>query len=97
MSVADQRDVSAETSRIEDGLAILAGLVADMLAGTDRAGTGDTPGDSQNEVEGSPSSENHRIPASEQCSDIKMEAGTYECLRKYVAVTRQTCEHQPGR
>ena len=43
MSAADQRDVGAETSRIEDGLAILAALVEDMLAGTDRAGTGDTP------------------------------------------------------
>ena len=64
MPADEQRDISAETSQIEDGLAILAAVLADMLAGTNRAGSGDSPDDSLDELEGSKSSPNHRVPAS---------------------------------
>ena len=64
MVADEQRDISVETSQFEDGPAILAAMLADMLAGTDRAGSGDSPDDSLNELEGSKSSPNHRVPAS---------------------------------
>lgn len=78
MSATDQRDISAETSRIEDGLASLAAMLADMLAGTDRAGSGDSPDDSQDEVIGPTSPQNRRVPASELTPEIKIGHGWSE-------------------
>ena len=65
MSGTRKRHISTETSQIEDGLAILASMLADMLAGADGVGSVDATDDSQDEVEGTTSSQNHRAPVSD--------------------------------
>ncbi|MDA1280328.1 MAG: hypothetical protein O3B95_09880 [Chloroflexi bacterium] len=65
MAATNERNISTESSQIEDGLAILADLVADMRVGADRDDSHDVPDDSQDEVEGSTSLQNKRASTSE--------------------------------
>ena len=75
MSATSKRNISTETSQIEDGLAILASMLADMLAGAVRDGSGDTPEDSKLEVEGESSTQICRAPASDNPTEIIPERG----------------------
>ncbi len=70
-----KRNTRAETSQYEDGLAVLASMLADMLVEADGHGSGDTPDDSQDEVKGSNSLLNLRASTGKSTAEYDSHNG----------------------
>ena len=65
MTATRKRNTDPETSRIEDGFAALASMLADMLTGAHKARSSGATRDSHDETEGAIPLENREAPVSE--------------------------------